>query len=82
MEKTSFTDNIPLPIDSVKRVELVVAACLGIGYINRDLLASYYGLTPLQASVLLREFLQAHIRDIRRDGNLGGYVLLGYPNKK
>lgn len=82
MEKTSDTDNTALPTDPVKRVELVVAACLGIGHINRDLLASYYGLTPLQASVLLREFLQVHIQDIRRDANLDGFVLLGYPKKK
>ncbi len=81
MEKTSFSHHVPLTTDPTKRIESVVAVCIGMGYVNRHVLANYYGLTQLQASKLLREFLQAHIQDVRRDAKRDGYVLLGYPKK-
>lgn len=80
MEKI-FTPRTHLPSDPVKRLESVVAVCISTGYVNRDVLAHYYSLSPLQASILLREFLQAHVNDVRRDTKCNGYVLLGYPQK-
>lgn len=80
MEKI-FTPYTHLPSDPVKRVESVVAVCISIGYVNRDVLAKYYGLIPLQASILLREFLQAHVNEVRRDAKYDGYVLLGYARR-
>jgi len=59
----------------MKRVEMVVAACLNTGYVNRDVLSKCYQLTPLQASVLLREFLRHRSQEIRRDETHNGYVL-------
>ena len=82
MEKTSFAHHTPLPTDPHKRVEMVVAACIGVGHINRDVLAEYYGLTQLQASIFLREFLQAHVNNIRRSPKSDGYTLLHYPKKR
>lgn len=77
MTQTSAAHHSPLPTSPVKRVEMVVAACIGVGYVNRNVLVDYYGLTPLQASILLREFLQAHVNELERDPKNGGYVLLG-----
>jgi hypothetical protein len=81
MEKTSFSHHVSLPNDSAKRVAMVIAACIETGYINRVVLANYYGLTQLQASILLREFLQAHAQDVRREPKHNGYLLRGYPKK-
>ncbi len=58
---------------------MVVAACIATGYVNRDILANYYDLTPLQASVLLREFLSHRVHDIRHDAVNNRYALIGYP---
>lgn len=80
MENT-FAHHSSLPAEQTKRIELVVAVCISIGYVNRDLLAKYYGLTQLQASILLREFLQIHVNDVRRDIKQNAYVLLGYPKR-
>jgi hypothetical protein len=75
MEKFSFDHHLPLPTDSTKRVEMVVAACLSRGYVNRDVLSECYQLTQLQASVLLREFLHHHSQEIRRHETHNGYIL-------
>lgn len=81
MKQTSFAQHTPLPTALNKRIEMVVATCIGVGHVNRDVLAKYYGLTKLQASILLREFFQAHVNDIRRDPKNDGYMLMGYPKK-
>jgi hypothetical protein len=82
MEKISSADHLPLPTDSTKRVEMVVAACLSTGYVNRDVLSKCYQLTPLQASVLLREFLHHHSQEIRRDETHNGYILTKHTSHK
>ncbi len=61
---------------------MVVAACISTGFVNREVLASYYNLHPLHASILLREFLSHRIKDIRRDAANNGYALVGYPTHK
>ncbi len=61
---------------------MVVAACIATGYVNREVLVDYYNLTPLQASVLLREFLTHRVNDIRHDARNNGYALIGYPSHK
>jgi hypothetical protein len=82
MDKTSFLPHTSLPTDPAKRVEAVVAVCISVGQVSRDILAKYYGLTQLQASILLREFLQVHIHDVRRgDSERSTYILLGYPKR-
>ena len=82
MEKFSSSHHLPLPTDSTKKVEMVVAACLSTGYVNRDVLMKCYQLKPLQASVLLREFLHHHSHEIRRDETHNGYMLMKYPAHK
>jgi hypothetical protein len=82
MEKKSSSHHSAFPTDPLKRVEMVVAACIGVGHVNRAVLADYYNLTPLQASLLLREFLTHRVQDIRRDAKNNGYTLVGYlPHK-
>lgn len=76
MEKR-FITNIRLPTDAVERVEAVMATCVAVGYVNRHVLIQHYELAPLQASILLREFLQTHVDDVRLDTAKGGYVLIG-----
>lgn len=82
MEKISSTHKPHLPPESLKRIDMVVAACIAIGYVNREVLVDYYDLTPLQASVLLREFLTHRVNDIRHDAGNNGYALIGYPSHK
>lgn len=79
--KKTFTPDTHLPSDPVERVKSVVAVCISIGYVNRNVLAKYYDLTPLQASILLREFLQALVNDVRRDVRYDGYSLLSHPHR-
>lgn len=81
MEKISVTHHSPLPVDLSKRIEMVVAVCISMGHVNRDLLAKYYRLSQLQASSLLREFLEHRVQDIRRAPHNNGYMLVGYPKK-
>lgn len=81
MEKTSANHHSPLPVDLSKRIEMVVAVCISMGYVNRNMLAQYFGLSQLQASMLLREFLQHRVQDIRRAPHNDGYTLVGYPKK-
>lgn len=81
MKKSSASHHLSLSTNPLKRLEMVVAACISIGYVNREVLASYYNLHPLQASILLREFLRHHIKDIRRDVTHNGYALVGYPSQ-
>lgn len=78
MKKKSSLHHSAFPTDPLKRVEMVVAACISIGHVNRAVLADYYNLTPLQASLLLREFLTHRVQDIRRDAKNNGYTLVGY----
>ena len=70
-----------LPTDMSKRIEMVIAAFIGKGHLNRNILASYYGLTQLQASTLLRDFLQHRINDVRWDSKINSYRLVGYLKK-
>jgi hypothetical protein len=76
------TPHTPLPIDLSKRDDMVVAICISKGFVNRDLLAHYYGLSKLQASTLLRDFLEQRVHDIRRDDKNNGYILIGYPKRR
>lgn len=82
MKKTSHSPHWPLPEDTLKRLDMVVAACSETGYIDRDVLANYYKLTPLQASILLREFLTHHVRDVRPSATYRGYILKSDPTQK
>ena len=82
MNKSPFDPHPSLPADPVKRVEEVVAVCIDLGYVNRDVLANHYGLSQLQASILLREFLQVHSNDVHSDTEHGAYVLIEYPSKR
>ncbi len=75
MEKT-LNVRKPLPLETIKRVEAVANICIAVGYVNREVLIEAFGLTALQASILLREFLQIHVHDIRLDANKLGYVLV------
>ena len=79
MDQTSNSRHAALPAEVSKRVDMVVAVCLGKGYVNRNMLAKFYGLTQLQASILLREFLESRPHDVRRDCKNNRYVLVGYP---
>jgi hypothetical protein len=81
MEKTTKNHHFHLPTDPSKRIEMVVAAFIGNGHLNRNVLANYYGLTQLQASTLLRDFLQHRINDVRWDSKRNSYRLIGYPIK-
>lgn len=78
MENKTNTHRASFPTDPVKRVDSVMAVCVALGHVNRDVLAQYYGFTQLEASILLREFLQTHVKDVRRDTKNDCYVLLGY----
>ncbi len=82
MKENSVSHHLSFPTDPLKRVDMVVAACIGIGHVNRTVLADYYNLTPLQASLMLRDFLSHRIQDIRRDVKKNGYTLVGYPPHK
>ena len=75
MEKTHITKT-PLPTNTAECVEFVMATCVTVGYVNRLVLVQLYKLTPLQASILLREFLKMHVDDVRLDDAKGGYVLI------
>lgn len=78
-KNASLNHHTALPIELHKRVEMVIAACIAYGHVNRHVLAEHFRLRPLQASVLLRDFLQEKSREIRRDSQLNGYVLSRYP---
>lgn len=77
MKIESFSHLSSLPSDSPQRIEMVIKVCVKHGYVNRQILVECYELTPLQASVLLREFLIHRIRYLKRDIKQGGFVLLG-----
>lgn len=79
MEKIRSTHPTELPTDPAERVDMVVTACIDKGYVNRGVLSKYYRLTQRQASLLLREFLHAQVKNIRRDAKHGGYILLEPP---
>lgn len=82
MEKIKlFAHHGALPTDLHKRIEMVVAACIAHGHVNRDVLIASFKLTPLQASVLLRDFLQVKSKEIRRDAHRNGYVLTNFIHK-
>lgn len=80
-KNTFFMHHATLPTELHKRVEMVIAVCIAHGHVNRDVLIEHFKLTPLQASVLLRDFLQAKSKEIRRDSKHNGYALIGYPHK-
>ena len=82
MEKNPTSNNSHLPADFSKRMEMVVAACIGTGFVNRHVLAQFYGLSQLEASSLLRDFLHHRIRDVRWDAKTNSYKLVGYPVKQ
>ena len=79
MDQTSNSCHAVLPAEVSKRVDMVVAVCMGKGYVNRKMLAKFYGLTQLQASILLREFLENRPHDVRHDCQNNRYVLVSYP---
>ena len=58
---------------------MVVAACIANGYVNRNILVNRYNLKPLQASILLREFLSHQSHNIRNDITNNGYTLIEHP---
>lgn len=82
MQKPHDLHQHSVPADLSKRIEMVVAACIGKGHVNRHVLAEYFGLSQLEASSLLRDFLQHRIHDVRWDAKNNSYVLLGYPTKQ
>lgn len=80
-KNTLYIQHAALPTELHKRVEMVIAVCITHGHVNRDVLIERFKLTPLQASVLLREFLRMKSKEIRRDSQCHGYVLVDYPRK-
>lgn len=65
-----------LPSDISKRLEMVVSTCIETGYVNRDVLVQRFGLTPLQASLLIREFLEHHVNELQNDVPNKGYKFI------
>ena len=82
MEKSSKPHHPHLPKDLSKRMEMVIAAFIGKGHLNRNVLAEYYGLSQLQASTLLRDFLHHRVNEVRWDSVTNSYHLIGYPTQQ
>lgn len=60
----------------LKRLEMALIIHAEMGYVNRALLVDRFGMTQLQASVLLRELISERINDIKRDTRRHGYKLI------
>ena len=58
-----------------RRIDLVLEVCKEQGRINRTLLCESFGITPLQASHLLREFLRVYALVVAWDERVGAYLL-------
>lgn len=56
-----------LPSHLSERLEMVFATCTEMGYVNREVLVERFDLTPLQASTLIREFLEHYANELQND---------------
>lgn len=81
MQENHNQRNRQIPSELSKRIEMVIAACIHCGHVNRQVIADYYNIHQLEASTLLRDFIQHRVHDVRWDAKTNSYTLVGYPTK-
>lgn len=65
-----------LPSDTAKRLEMVFSLCTETGYVNREVLVQRLAVTELQASLLIREFLEHYANELQKDVAHKGYKFI------
>ena len=79
MSSQAAHDTVRSAVDLIqRRIDLVLEVCLEQGRVNRALLCETFGITQLQASHLLREFLRVYALVVAWDEEVGAYLLKEY----
>ncbi len=61
--------------DLTKRLELVMSLQKRLGHVNRKSLIEAYGVTQLQASSLMRDFIHAHAKNLEWNATHAHYSM-------